>query len=73
MIVIDLKEIYGETAKFTELPQYTEKILELAGLTESAPVWLYLKAAHALHGKAAKLIYRSPVTGDVLIFDHCPF
>jgi hypothetical protein len=41
-------------------------------LTGQAPVWLYLKSAHALHGKARKLIYRSPVTGDVVIFDHSP-
>lgn len=33
-------------------------------LTGAAPVWLYLKIAHALHGKAKKLIYRSPVTGE---------
>jgi len=25
-----------------------------------------------LHGKARKLIYRSPVTGDLVIFDHSP-
>ncbi|MEW6418838.1 MAG: hypothetical protein AB1480_12075 [Nitrospirota bacterium] len=25
-----------------------------------------------MHGKARKLIYRSPVTGDVVIFDHSP-
>jgi len=41
-------------------------------LTGPGPVWLYLKIAHALHGKARKLIYRSPVTGDVVIFDHSP-
>jgi hypothetical protein len=37
------------------------------------PFSLYLKIAHALHGKAKRLIYRSPVTGDVVIFDHDPF
>ncbi|MGH8007324.1 MAG: CRISPR-associated protein Csx3, partial [Candidatus Binatia bacterium] len=42
-------------------------------LTGAGPVWLYLKIAHALHGKAKKLIYRSPVTDDVVIFDHDPF
>ncbi|MGH8470514.1 MAG: hypothetical protein ACREVY_16570 [Gammaproteobacteria bacterium] len=42
-------------------------------LSALPPVWLYLKIAHALHGKAKKLIYRSPVTGDVVIFDHDPF
>lgn len=33
-------------------------------LTGAAPVWLYLKVAHALHSKARKLLYRAPVTGD---------
>lgn len=79
MILIDLKELYGETAKLSLLPEYLEKALKLAGegnavgLTGAAPVWLYLKVAHALHGKARKLLYRSPVTGDVVIFDHDPF
>jgi len=54
-------------------------VREMAGegsdvtLTGQAPVWLYLAAAHALHGQAKKLIYRSPVTGDLVIFDHDPF
>lgn len=76
---IDLKALYGEIAKLPDLPQYLQHGLDLAGegneviLTGAAPVWLYLKLAHALHGKAKKLIYRSPVTGDVVIFDHDPF
>lgn len=76
---IDLKSLYGDTAKLSLLPEYLEKALTLAGegnevvLTSAGPVWLYLKIAHALHGKAKKLIYRSPVTGDVVIFDHDPF
>jgi len=41
-------------------------------LTGRAPVWLYLKFVHALHGKARKLVYNSPVTGDIVIFDHSP-
>ncbi len=78
-VVIDLKLIYGETAKLSLLSEYVEKAVQLAGkgnevtLTGAAPVWLYLKIAHALHGKARKLVYRSPVTGDVVIFDHDPF
>ncbi|MFH1095884.1 MAG: CRISPR-associated protein Csx3 [Candidatus Desantisbacteria bacterium] len=78
-VKIDLKEIFGETAKLSELPIYIEKAMELAGegnevvLTGAAPVWLYLKIAHALHGKAKRLIYSSPVTNDVIIFDHNPF
>lgn len=77
--IVDIKSLYGDTAKLTELPQYVTKVLDLAGegneviLTGAGPVWLYLKIAHALHGKAKKLIYRSPVTGDVMIFDHDPF
>lgn len=78
-IVIDLSDLFDETAKLSSLEVYISKALEMAGegnkvvLTGPAPVWLYLAVAHALHGKAVKLTYRSPVTGDVLIFDHNPF
>lgn len=79
MINLDLSTFFTETAKLSDLPAYIQKAIELAGegnevvLTGKAPVWLYLAVAHALHGKAGKLIYRSPVTGDVVIFDHNPF
>jgi hypothetical protein len=79
MITIDLATFFSETAKISDLSTYIEKALDLAGegneiiLTGRAPVWLYLAVAHALHGKAKKLMYRSPVTGDVVIFDHNPF
>jgi hypothetical protein len=81
MITIDLKELYSEseTAKLARLDEYTQQALDLAGegqevtLTGAAPVWLYLTIAHALHGKARKLVYSSPVTGPVVIFDHDPF
>lgn len=79
MRIIDLKLLYGETAKLSLLSNYVDEALALAGdghevvLTGPAPVWLYLKIAHALHGKAKMLVYRSPVTGDVIIFDHDPF
>lgn len=79
MIEIDLKALYGDTAKLSELSAYVDKAQAVAGegheviLTGAAPVWLYLKIAHALHGKAKRLVYRSPVTGDVVIFDHDPF
>lgn len=75
---IDLKTFFTDTAKLADISDYINKAIELAGegndvvLTGKAPVWLYLKIAHALHGKAKKLIYRSPVTGDVVIFDHSP-
>ena len=77
--VINLKEIYGEIAKISKLPEYISKTFELAGegnevvLTGQAPVWLYLAISHALHGKAIKLIYSSPVTGELVIFDHSPY
>ncbi len=79
MITVDLKILFTETAKLSEIDTYIQKAKEISGegndvvLTGQAPVWLYLKIAHALHGKARKLIYRSPVTGDVVIFDHNPF
>ncbi|HBA52918.1 MAG TPA: hypothetical protein DCZ04_00235 [Syntrophorhabdus aromaticivorans] len=67
-----------KTAKLANLKEYIQKATTIAGegndvvLTGAGPIWLYLKIAHALHGKARKLIYRSPVTGDVVIFDHSP-
>lgn len=78
MTVVDLKVIYGETAKLAELELYVQRALTEAGegddvvLTGAAPIWLYLKVAHAFQGKARRLFYRSPVTGDVLVFDHDP-
>jgi len=79
-IIIDVSTFYSETntARLSDLPAYINKAQYLAGegnevvLTGPAPVWLYLKIAHALHGKARRLIYRSPVTGDVIVFDHSP-
>ena len=78
LVTIDLNTLFTDTAKLSELDSYIQKAQTLAGegndiiLTGQAPIWLYLKVAHALHGKARKLIFRSPVTGDVLIFDHSP-
>jgi len=77
-MIIDLKQIYGETAKLAQLPQYEEAAIDLAGngedvtLTGAAPVWLYLRLAHALHGKCRSLSYSSPVTGPIVIFNHNP-
>ncbi|HOJ71143.1 MAG TPA: CRISPR-associated protein Csx3 [Syntrophorhabdaceae bacterium] len=75
---IDVSKLYNGNAKLSELENYIAKAISLAGegqdvvLTGQGPIWLYLKIAHALHGKARKLIYRSPVSGDVVIFDHSP-
>ena len=78
MITINISELYEETAKLAQLPDYIAQAKALAGegkvvtLTGAGPVWLYLKIAHALHGKAVKLYYDSPASGEVLIFDHDP-
>ncbi|MDD5007499.1 MAG: CRISPR-associated protein Csx3 [Syntrophorhabdaceae bacterium] len=75
---IDVRSLYTTRAKVKELQNYIRKTLSLAGegkdiiLTGQAPIWLYLSIAHALHGRARKLVYRSPVTGDMVIFDHSP-
>lgn len=77
-VVIDLSNFFTDNAKLSELDSYIQKAKSMAGdgnnvvLTGAAPVWLYLKIAHALHGKVRKLIYTSPVTGNVIIFNHSP-
>jgi len=77
-IVIDLRTYYEETAKLDQIPEYIKRAKEETGqgndviLTGQAPIWLYLVVAHAIHGFARSLYYRSPVTGDVKIFDHNP-
>jgi hypothetical protein len=79
MIIIDLSKFYRKTAKLSRISQYINKANKLAGngnevvLTGKAPIWLYLAVANVLHGKVRKLTYSSPVTGDVVIFDHNPF
>lgn len=78
LIEIDVSTLFTGNAKLKDLDSYIAKALVQAGegndvvLTGQGPIWLYLKIAHALHGKARRLIYRSPVTGDVVIFDHSP-
>ena len=80
-ITLDMSSLYAATgtAKLSELPEYERKAMELAGngndvtLTGQGPIWLYLRIAHALHGKVRKLSYDSPVTGELVIHDHNPF
>lgn len=80
-IVIDVQSLYKADgqAKLGLLPEYEAACLKLAGegnevtLTGAGPIWLYLRLAHALHGKARALFYASPVTGEVEIFNHNPF
>lgn len=79
-MTLDLSTLYAATgtAKLTDLPVYEKTVRELVPpgtdvtLTGPAPVWLYLRIAHLLHGIARSLHYDSPVTGPVLIFDHNP-
>lgn len=78
-VMIYIKDIYGEIAKLSSIPDYETAALSLAGegnaviLTGAGPVWLYLRLAHALHGKAISLYYTSPVSGLVEVFNHNPF
>lgn len=80
-IQIDMATLYAETgnAKLADLPRYAEIAQHLAGngnivtLTGQGPIWLYLHISHALHGKVTTLKYTSPVTGDVVIYDHSPY
>jgi hypothetical protein len=79
-MTLDLATLYAvtEQAKLADLTKYEAAVLAQvpAGadvtLTGKAPVWLYLRIAHALHGRARKLFYDSPVTGPVPIFNHDP-
>jgi hypothetical protein len=81
MVEIDLNKIWikwDKSAKLCLINYYIADALEqaregnVAALTGAAPVWMYLKIAHALHGKVTQLWYTSPATGLVLIFNHDP-
>ena len=79
-MTLDLSTLYAATgtAKLADLPAYEARVQELippgvdVTLSGNGPVWLYLRLAHALHGRARKLFYDSPVTGPVEIFNHDP-
>ena len=79
-MTFDLSTLYAAsgTAKLADLPAYEARVRELVSpgadvtLTGHSPVWLYLRLAHSLHGRARKLCYDSPVTGPVEIFNHDP-
>ena len=80
-LIIDIATLYAATgtAKLDSINSYEAKAKELAGngndviLTGQGPIWLYLCVSHALHGKVRSLRYSSPVTGEVVIYDHNPF
>lgn len=79
-MTLDLSTLYASTgtAKLADLPAYEARARELVSagsdvtLTGQAPIWLYLRIAHALHGRVRVLTYDSPVTGPVEIFNHNP-
>jgi hypothetical protein len=65
-MMLDVSTLYASTgtAKLADLSAYEARVKEL--------VSLYLRLAHTLHGRARVLIYDSPVTGQVEIFNHNP-
>jgi hypothetical protein len=77
---LDISTLYAATdqAKLADLPAYEARVVELVApgtdvtLTGPAPIWLYLRLAHKLHGIVRTLSYDSPVTGPVVIFNHDP-
>jgi hypothetical protein len=79
-MTLDISMLFATTgqAKLADLPQYEQAALDQVSpgadvtLTGHAPVWLYLRIAHALHGRARILTYDSHVTGTVEIFNHNP-
>ncbi|MCZ7636227.1 MAG: CRISPR-associated protein Csx3 [Verrucomicrobia bacterium] len=80
IMTIDLATLYAATeqAKLDDLPAYEAAVLAQVPpgtdvtLTGRAPVWLYLRVAHALHGRVRILSYESPVTGRIEIYNHNP-
>jgi hypothetical protein len=68
MTTLDLSTLYAATgtAKLDRLDAYVQTARELVPpgaevtLTGPAPIWLYLKVAHALHGRVRSLVYSSP-------------
>jgi hypothetical protein len=79
-MTLDLSTLFVETkqAKLADLDRYVQTALAAVPpgadvtITGAAPVWLYLKIAHALHSRVRILTYDSPVTGAVEIFNHNP-
>ena len=77
-MILDLSTLYAATgsARLADLPAYEARVKELVPpgsdvtMTGPAPIWLYLRVAHTLHGWVKGLVYDSPVTGPVQIFDH---
>jgi len=79
-MLLDISTLYAATGtpKLAELPVYEAQAKHLVPpscevtLAGNGPIWLYLRLAHTLHGRARKLFYDSPVTGPIEIFNHDP-
>ena len=79
-MTLNLATLYADTqqAKLDDLLAYETAVLAQVPrgadvtLTGRAPVWLYLRIAHLLHGHVRVLSYDSPVTGLIQIFNHNP-
>ncbi len=79
-MTLDLSQLYAAdgTARLASLDAYVCSACGVVPsgadviLTGPAPIWLYLRLAHALHGRVRTLSYTSPVSGEVTIFDHTP-
>ena len=79
-ITIDVSHLFAASgqAKLADLARYEAQVSDLVPpgsdvtLTGPGPIWLYLRLAHLLHGRVRILTYRSPVTGDLEIFNHNP-
>ena len=77
-IIIDLAALHKGQAKIAKMDDYLRESKDAAGfgnhviLTGMAPIWMYLKIAHVLHGKAMRLSYDSPSTGMITVFNHNP-
>lgn len=79
-ITLDIGALFeNSNALIQDIPDYIRKAKRFARagndivLTGKGPVWLYLIIAHELHGVTRSLIYDSPVSGRVMIFNHNPF
>ena len=79
-MTLNVLQLYRETrqAKLADWGLYLDRALAAVPpgvdvvLTGPGPIWLFLKLAHALHGRARALYYESPVTGPIEIFNHDP-
>lgn len=78
-VIINVSTLYNGQAKINDIDIYLKKVLEAAGeakdvvLCGPGPIWLYLMISHALHGKVRSLSYSSPVTGEIVIYNHNPY